>query len=130
MALNISIEEQKQGVYVVKLAGELDSDTYMMFQDKLRPFLVESTEVLIFDMSGLRYISSMGLAEIFKIRKKMEAYKGGIVISNLQPQIKKVFEIVKALPSEKVFENREEVDNYLSAMQRKEIKEQKKETEW
>ncbi len=130
MALNISIEEQKQGVYVVKLAGELDSDTYMMFQDKLRPFLVESTEVLIFDMSGLRYISSMGLAEIFKIRKKMEAYKGSIVISNLQPQIKKVFEIVKALPSEKVFENREEVDNYLSAMQRKEIKEQKKETEW
>ncbi|MCK9554880.1 STAS domain-containing protein [bacterium] len=130
MALNILIEEQKQGVYVVKLAGELDSNTYMMFQDKLRPFLVESTEVIIFDMAGLNYISSMGLAEIFKIRKKVEAYKGSIVISNLQPQIKKVFEIVKALPSEKVFESREEVDNYLNAMQRKEIKKQKEETEW
>ena len=130
MALDILIEEQKQGVYVVKLAGELDSNTYMMFQDKLRPFLVESTEVLIFDMSALNYISSMGLAEIFKVRKKVEAYKGSIVISNLQPQIKKVFEIVKALPSEKVFESREEVDNYLNAMQRKEIKKQKKETEW
>lgn len=130
MALNISIEQQKEGVYVVKLAGELDSNTYMMFQDKLRPFLVESTQVIIFDMAGLNYISSMGLAEIFKIRKKVEAYKGSIVISNLQPQIKKVFEIVKALPSEKVFESREEVDNYLNAMQRKEIKKQKKETEW
>lgn len=130
MALNISIEQQKEGVYVVKLAGELDSDTYMMFQDKLRPFLVESTEVLIFDMSGLTYISSMGLAEIFKVRKKLEAYKGNVVMSNLRPQIKKVFDIVKALPSEKVFESREEVDKYLSAMQRAEVKKQKEETEW
>ncbi|MDD5644113.1 MAG: STAS domain-containing protein [bacterium] len=130
MALDILVEEQREGVYVIKLAGELDTDTYMAFQDKLRPFAVKSAEVLIFDMTDLNYISSMGLAEIFKIRKKVESYGGNIVISNLKPQIKKVFEIVKALPSEKVFENREEVDKYLSVMQREEIKKQKKETEW
>jgi hypothetical protein len=39
------------------------------------------------------------------------------VFINLQPQIKKVFEILNALPSLKVFASIQELDNYLDAMQ-------------
>ena len=38
---------------------------------------------------------------------------------NLQPQIKKVFDIVKALPEQQIFTSIEEMDNYLKEIQRK-----------
>jgi hypothetical protein len=39
------------------------------------------------------------------------------VFINLQPQIKKVFDILNALPSLKVFASIQELDGYLDAMQ-------------
>jgi hypothetical protein len=38
---------------------------------------------------------------------------------NLQPQIAKVLDIVKALPGISVFKSLKEMDEYLAAMQRK-----------
>jgi hypothetical protein len=38
---------------------------------------------------------------------------------NLQPQIKKVFDIINALPSMQIFASIEELDEYLDAMQKK-----------
>jgi hypothetical protein len=40
-------------------------------------------------------------------------------LTNRQPQIVKVFEIVKALPDLRVFETDEEMDGYLRTMQDK-----------
>ena len=42
-----------------------------------------------------------------------------MLILNLKPQIKKVFEIIKALPSEKIFSTIEELDNYLAQIQQR-----------
>jgi ABC-type proline/glycine betaine transport system permease subunit len=39
--------------------------------------------------------------------------------TTLQPQIRKVFEIIQALPSLNIFESVAELDRYLAAMQRK-----------
>jgi hypothetical protein len=38
---------------------------------------------------------------------------------NLQPQIKKVFDIVNALPSMKIFASVDELDDYLDAIQKR-----------
>jgi anti-anti-sigma regulatory factor len=43
---------------------------------------------------------------------------GRVAIINPQPAVKRVFEIVKALPSEQVFASEAEFDAYLDAMQR------------
>ena len=40
---------------------------------------------------------------------------------NLKPQIKKVFEIINALPELNVFRSIEELDAYLDKMQKKEM---------
>jgi sigma-B regulation protein RsbU (phosphoserine phosphatase) len=42
------------------------------------------------------------------------------MLVNPQPQVRKVFEIVKALPFETIFRNIEEADAYLSKIQRDE----------
>jgi len=42
-----------------------------------------------------------------------------MVFINLQPQIQKVFDILKAIPSLKVFASIQELDRYLDLMQKK-----------
>jgi len=121
MSLKIDIKEQKEGVYVVGLKGRLDSDTSLSFDERVKPYLEPSTRVLILDMSELDYITSIGLGSIFQVRKTIEAVGGKLIITNPQPQIKKVFEIVKALPKSLIFESIEEIDKYLDTMQKKEI---------
>jgi anti-anti-sigma regulatory factor len=49
----------------------------------------------------------------------MEARNGSLLLVNVQPQVQKVFDIVKALPSQSVFKSVAELDEYLDYMQRK-----------
>ncbi|MFH1797890.1 MAG: STAS domain-containing protein [Candidatus Omnitrophota bacterium] len=124
MSLNVEIKKQKKDTYVVALSGRLDSDTYIDFGEKLKTLLNPSTKTLIFDMIGLEYISSIGLGVIFKARSTIESAGGKIHMVGLQPQIKKIFEVVKALPKEPVFDSMKEVDEYLDRVQKQELEKQ------
>lgn len=42
-----------------------------------------------------------------------------MLVSNLQPQIQKVFDIVKAVPLNSIFSSTAEADSYLDLMQKK-----------
>ena len=121
MSLKIEVENRRKGVYAVILDGKLDSHTYLELEEKLKPLLSRSAKVLILDMSRLVYITSSGISAIINAKKAMAERGGELMMINLQPQIKKVFEIVKALPKDTVFESIEEADQYLDAMQKKEI---------
>ena len=125
MSLKVDIEKRKGGIFVIKLAGRLDTDTYQDFQEKVKIFLSATTKALILDMTGLEYISSVGLGVIFNIQKGIKANKGTFLMTNLQPQIQKVFDIVKTLPRQSIFKNMKEVDVYLGSMQKKIREEQK-----
>jgi anti-anti-sigma factor len=125
MSLNIYIEKRQEGYYAVKLDGRLDSHTYADCENKLFPVLNHDPRVLLFDMAGLTYISSMGLRVIIKARKKVESKGGAVIISNLQPQIAKVFEIASALPDVNIFAGVEEADRYFDVMQQRELDRQK-----
>jgi anti-anti-sigma regulatory factor len=60
---------------------------------------------------------------IIKTRKIMKNNDGQVLLVNLQPQIEKVLEIIKALPDQRIFNNIEELDGYLDRMQKKVIRE-------
>ena len=53
---------------------------------------------LIFDLAKLEYISSAGLRTIFKTKKATAKSGGATFVVNPQPQVQKVFDIVKAMP--------------------------------
>ena len=72
-------------------------------------------------MAGVNYISSMGVRVVLKAQKELKLRGGSLSLMNLQPQIKKVFEIINALPSMQVFSSIEELDKYLAEMQRQTI---------
>ncbi|MDD5424766.1 MAG: STAS domain-containing protein [Candidatus Omnitrophica bacterium] len=120
MSLNISIEKKSGDVFVFTMKGSIDSDTYKELDDRVSPLLNAGAKVVIFDMDGVEYVSSMGLNTVFKVQRTLDKVSGTFMMTNIQPQVKKVFEIVKALPSMKVFESIEEADAYLYKIQSEE----------
>ena len=121
MELKIETKLKAPGVYVLFLNGWLDSETHKKLDEKVVEILKESPKILIFNMEQLDYISSAGVRVIYKTRKVLKSNGGSLLFMKLQPQIKKVFEIIDALPSMNVFSGVQELDDYLDAMQQKEI---------
>ncbi|MGD9330227.1 MAG: STAS domain-containing protein [Desulfobacterales bacterium] len=119
MTLLVSSRQKALGAYVVTLNGELDGRTYPVLENKLDQLLEEHPALIVLDMAELSYMSSAGIRVVLKTKKGLAANNGKLVFMNLQPQIKKVFEIINALPSMRVFKDLKEMDAYLDRMQRK-----------
>ena len=118
MALDIEISKGQRGICSVKLSGALDSETSAQFASAIESALTDShVGALHLEMQHLKYIDSMGLGAIVKVRKAVEARGGVLTIVGAQPQILKVFEFVGMLPAGTVFANRQEADIYLAMIQ-------------
>jgi anti-sigma B factor antagonist len=119
MNLSVTSKQKMDGVYIISPTGRLDTSSYQALEERVDVVLLEKPHTLVFDMAALDYISSMGVRVIAKAQKTMKAYDGKVVLLNLQPQIQKVFDIIKALPAQQVFSNMNELDDYLDRMQRR-----------
>ena len=119
MDLQISIDPPRGDSQRVAVAGRLDTHSYDEFDRRLAPVLASDVRSLVLDLSGLDYISSAGIRSVFKARKALSARDGKVLVANLQPQIAKVFDIVRAVPMSEVFTSVAEADAYLDAMQQK-----------
>ena len=125
MALIVNITEKEPKSYNVAVAGTLDSNTFSILERELDKVFPKKPNLIVFDFQGLDYISSAGVRVVSKTRKVMKEHNGIVLMVNLQPQIKDVFDIIKALPAEQVFESIKELDDYLYAMQNKRLEEMK-----
>jgi anti-sigma B factor antagonist len=119
MNLTVTSKQKMDGVYIVSPSGRLDTGTYTILEERVDVVLKEKPHTLVFDMETLDYISSMGVRTIARAQRTMKDYDGRVILLNLQPQIQKVFDIIKALPSHQVFSNMRELDDYLDRMQRR-----------
>jgi len=126
MAFSVKIENREAGTCVMALEGRLDATTYLSLEEKMNNLPGTKIKALVLDLGKLAYISSAGVRVILKARKMMSAVSGTLLMTNLQPQIRKVFEIVNALPDTPIFESVEEADQYLDTMQREEIEKQRR----
>ena len=113
-----NIAATSTGAVTVKLAGSLDTATAPDLERQLAPVLSGLTKDLVFDLAQLKFISSAGLRIFSMARKQLKERGGQASFVNLQPQIKEVFEIMKALPGVAVFQNIAELDAYLARRQR------------
>jgi anti-anti-sigma factor len=103
----------------VSLEGSLDTATSPDLEAALDGLLAGSIKVVAFDLAGLRFISSAGIRVLMKARKELGDRGGSLALSNPQPQITKVLEIVRSLPGVAIFANDREMDAYLTAIQKK-----------
>ena len=119
MSLDIEIKIESDQRKKFSLAGSLDTNTAPQLEDVLEREIDSEVQVAIMDMNKLEFLSSAGIRIIFKAKKLMDARKGKFMLVNLQPQVRKVFEIIKVLDIMEVFSNQAELDDYLEVMQKK-----------
>ncbi len=119
MPLTIEIHAEPHEGKRISLAGSLDTDTASQLQDKIDYEIDSTVHMVIMDLKRLEFLSSAGLRVIFKTKKYMDSHEGKFMLLNLQPQVRKVFDIIKALDGMNVFKSQEEMDEYLTAMQNK-----------
>ncbi|MBB3227457.1 anti-anti-sigma factor [Luteibacter sp. Sphag1AF] len=120
MSLNLRSESPTPQRSMVWMDGRLDAETYAQFDEAMRDVtpMVDNGGTLVLDLSGLEYISSAGLRSLAQLRKAMHDRAGRTLLLNPTPQVRKVFEIVKAVPIAEVFADVAELDQYLDLMQK------------
>jgi len=122
MPLEIQIQKnltgQNVGAVTVKLSGSLDTVTAPDLERQLAPVLGGDVKDVVFDLAQLKFISSAGLRVFSATRKTLKGRGGQASFVNLQPQIKEVFDIIKALPGVTIFKDVAELDRYLATRQR------------
>jgi len=118
MILRVTVTEKQPGIFIIAPAGPIDSSTYLEFETKVDAVIFPPAKVVVLNMEGVSYISSIGLSIIFKAKKVIEENNGVFIMTDLQPQVKRVFEVIKALPQLTVFESIDEADKYLARIQR------------
>ncbi|MDD2236928.1 MAG: STAS domain-containing protein [Kiritimatiellae bacterium] len=119
MTLKTTVRSRGTDGCEMVLEGRLDSNTVQACSNTLSEVLSRPIRVLLFDLTNLSFISSIGLRLVLNARKRLEAKGGSVLMTGLQPQIAKVFEIANVLPKVSIFENVEEADRYFAAMQQK-----------
>ena len=118
MSLKVTSNQNRPGVFTISPIGSIDARTHSILEEEVESVLTEKPNVIIFDMEFLDYINSLGVRVLLKAKKEMKNNAGKVAFMKLQPQIKKVFDILNALPTMQVFASIEEMDKYLDAMQK------------
>ena len=119
MSLEIDVTSNQASEKRISMTGSLDSNTAPQLQETIDNEIDSNVQTFVLNFKQLEFLSSAGLRVIFKAKKLMGSQNGIFLLVNLQPQIKKVFDIIKALDGMDVFKSEEEMDEYLTAMQNK-----------
>jgi len=119
LAIRVTHDTGRPNAAKIVLDGSLDAATSGDLEKQIDTLLAGPVRLLAFDLAGLKFISSAGIRVLMKARQGLSDRGGSCALTNLQPQVEKVFEIVKALPGVSLFRNEKEMDAYLAAMQKK-----------
>ncbi|MFZ9010346.1 MAG: STAS domain-containing protein [Anaerohalosphaeraceae bacterium] len=119
MTLKITSSQTNAQTISFSLAGQLDSETATSLDQEIQKSLLDGIHIIILDLSSLKMITSAGVGVVMKAQTSLAKRGGELMMLNMQPQIKKVFEIVRLLPTLQVFDDTKEMDNYLIKIQQR-----------
>lgn len=78
---------------LVNFSGRLDTTNAMQFQEDIAPLMECENPDIEIDCSDMEYTSSQGLRIILILQKNVNAKQGKLVMKNMKPQVKEVFDI-------------------------------------
>jgi len=84
-------EEKRRDILILHVKGKIDASTAERLERGLLQPIEQGNIRLVVDMSGVDYISSIGLRIFLMAAKKLRASGGGIALAALQEPIRKVF---------------------------------------
>ena len=90
--MEVNIEKTGNKTFVV-LSGRLDTTTADKFMQDITPLMQGDNPDIEIDCTGLEYTSSQGLRMFLMLQKSVTARKGNLVMRNMKPNVKEVFDI-------------------------------------
>jgi anti-sigma B factor antagonist len=91
----MNIYEQLQGTKLtLSLEGQLTSITAVDLENRLGQILeADTVTTIVFEFSGLSFVSSAGIRVILRTMKLMNAKRGKVSITNISDAVRETFEI-------------------------------------
>ena len=86
-------EERSGGVLVITPTGRLDTTTSGDLELRLFRLLEVPERRFVIDLGRTEYISSAGLRVLLMLAKKLPALGGELVLCELRPSVRQVFEL-------------------------------------
>lgn len=117
MPLSLTVFPLQTIGHVIKLSGSLDTNTFGQLEAELQRLTATEPALLVLDLAALTYISSAGIRIVQKGSRAMEKIGGQFKLVNPQPQVAKVFEVIKVMPTGQLFSSEAELDAYLAKIQ-------------
>ena len=81
------------GVSLVTLCGRLDTTNADQFQIDIAPLMEGENPRIEVDCTDMEYTSSQGLRLFLMLQKSVTSRGGSLVMKNMKPQVKEVFDI-------------------------------------
>ena len=88
-------QKQENEIQIFELAGELDFHTSPSFRTELHVVLDKKVPKVVVNLKNVSYIDSSGLATFVEAFQKIKRYNGKLVLAELVPAVRGVFEIAK-----------------------------------
>ena len=90
--MDIKITQQDNKTIVV-LSGRIDTSNADQFQQDVAPLMEGENPDIEIDCTDMSYTSSQGLRIFLMLQKSVMARGGKMVLRNMNPQVKEVFDI-------------------------------------
>jgi len=117
MADNILVERRPDGTAAIILIGRLDAENAGLVEQALDAVMDKRPWRVILDLGRLNYIASAGIRIILKLRQLQLASNGKLFMLEMQPQVKRVFELMQLLRVQEMFDSEADLDAYLDSVQ-------------
>ena len=124
MALDVKVIKKRDFAYTVELNGSIDNETSTDLETELKEIIDQKTKVVVLDLNGVDYISSAGIRVVIWAKKSLQEQQASFAMTNLKPQIKKVFDVMKILPMIDIFDDAPEADKYIDQLIKEETEKQ------
>jgi anti-anti-sigma factor len=85
--------EKVEDVERVGIQGDLDFHTITEVRSELAKLADRQPAKVLIDLKNVSYVDSSGLAAFIELFQKMKRYGGKMILSNLTPGVKKIFDV-------------------------------------
>ena len=80
---------------VVRVSGEVDLRTSPQLREALLRVAQKGPDRLIIDLAEVDYMDSSGVGTMVELKRVVERRDGRLVLVNLQPRVRSVFEVTQ-----------------------------------
>jgi anti-anti-sigma factor len=114
--LSVTASEEGAGLFVIHPVGSINTNTYPILKKEMEWIFESGPEIILFDMKQVNFVNLRGLRVILKTIIKMNQRSGKVYLTNLQPEIKEMFEVMNGALPEWFFGSRKQLEIYLDAI--------------